>query len=102
MAQALKQIVEYLAESDLTVLNSDEVILFSLLETYADLSNSKVIETIIQKVKTNKINEYGRARRDLLLVAQSIQTRILQQARISRARRIVSSEELEKLFSEQE
>ena len=74
-----------------------------MLEAYADLSqNSQAIKTIVQKVKENKINEYGRARRDLLLVAQSIQTRILQQARVSRARRIVSSEEIEKLFSSEQ
>jgi hypothetical protein len=98
--ESLKQIVNELAnrKDPLTVLSNEEIVVFSLAETYVSLVKSTYnvdtnpIEVFIKTLKTNKIHGYGRARQDLVNVAQAIRVSIATKG--SGALPIVSDKEI--------
>jgi hypothetical protein len=96
MATALTEIVKKLGSEDLTILNEEEAVLFSLLEAYARASgreNSPALE-FAHALRANKIHIYGRAREDLVRVAQAI--RVFMQTRGSGQLPRITDKELEK------
>ncbi|MCI4407610.1 MAG: hypothetical protein JHC26_00835 [Thermofilum sp.] len=82
--EALRQIVNELTnrKDPLTILNNEEILVFSLAETYVSLIKNTYnvetnpIEVFIKTLKLNKIHGYGRARADLVSVAQSIKVNV--------------------------
>jgi len=96
VATALAEIVRKLASEELTILNEEEAVVFALLGAYARASgreNSPAIE-FMRGLKANKIHMYGRAREDLVRVAQAI--RVFMQTRGSGQLPRISDKELEK------
>jgi hypothetical protein len=96
MATALTEIVKKLGSEDLTILNEEEAALFALLSAYARASgraNSPAIE-FMNALRANKIHMYGRAREDLVRVAQAI--RVFMQTRGSGQLPRITDRELEK------
>jgi hypothetical protein len=82
--EAIRQIVNELTnrKDPLTILSNEEILVFSLAETYVSLVkatynvNTDPIEQFIKTLKLNKIHGYGRARQDLVNVAQAIKVNI--------------------------
>jgi hypothetical protein len=82
--ESIKQIVNELTnrKDPLTILTPEEVLVFSLAETYVSLVkntynvDTNPIETLIKTLKLNKIHGYGRARTDLVSVAQAIKVNV--------------------------
>jgi hypothetical protein len=96
MATALAEIVRKLASEELTILNEEEAVVFALLAAYAQATgreDSPAIE-FMRELKANKIHMYGRAREDLVRVAQAI--RVFMQTRGSGQLPKISDKELEK------
>lgn len=94
MAAALAEIVKKLGSEDLTILNEEEAVTFALLEAYARAGreNSPVLE-FVRALRANKIHIYGRAREDLVRVAQAI--RVFMQTRGSGQLPRITDKELE-------
>jgi hypothetical protein len=98
--ESIKQIVNELAnrKDPLTILTPEEILVFSLAETYVSLVkntyniNTDPIEVFIKTLKTNKIHGYGRARQDLVSVAQALRVNVM--TRGSGALPIVSDKEI--------
>jgi hypothetical protein len=96
MATALAEIVRKLASEELTILNEEEAVVFALLGAYAHATgreDSPAIE-FMRELRANKIHMYGRAREDLVRVAQAI--RVFMQTRGSGQLPKISDKELEK------
>jgi hypothetical protein len=95
VATALAEIVKKLGSEDLTILNEEEAVIFALLEAYARASGraSPAIE-FVNALRANKIHIYGRAREDLVRVAQAI--RVFMQTRGSGQLPRITDKELEK------
>jgi hypothetical protein len=95
MATALAEIVRKLASEDLTILNEEEAVVFALLGAYARASGhaSPALE-FARELKANKIHIHGRAREDLVRVAQAI--RVFMQTRGGGQLLKITDKELEK------
>jgi hypothetical protein len=82
--EAIRQIVNELTnrKDPLTILSNEEIVVFSLAETYVSLVkatyniNTDPVEQFIKTLKLNKIHGYGRARADLVNVAQAIKVNV--------------------------
>jgi len=98
--EAIRQIVNELTnrKDPLTILSNEEIVVFSLAETYVSLIKNtykietEPIEVFIKTLKLNKIHGYGRARQDLVNVAQAIKLNV--NTRGSGALPIVSDKEI--------
>jgi len=98
--ESIRQIVSELAnrKDPLTILSNEEIVVFSLAETYVSLVkatynvNTDPVELFIRNLKLNKIHGYGRARQDLVNVAQAIKLNV--NTRGSGALPIVSDKEI--------
>jgi hypothetical protein len=98
--ESIKQIVNELTnrKDPLTILSNEEILVFSLAETYVSLVKdtykieTSPIETFIKTLKLNKIHGYGRARADLVNVAQAIKVYVTSKG--SGALPIVSDKEV--------
>ena len=96
MATALAEIVRKLASEELTILNEEEAVIYALVGAYASASgreDSPAIE-FVRMLRANKIHIYGRAREDLVRVAQAI--RVFMQTRGGGQLPKISDKELEK------
>ena len=80
------------------MLNTDEALMLSLIESYADLNDSEFLKTLLKQYKRNKIYVAGRVRAELLAVARALRISILQQGRAGRGIQPLSAEDLEKLL----
>jgi hypothetical protein len=96
MATALAEIVRKLASEELTILNEDEAVIFSLISAYAHATGREDSPAVVfmRQLRANKIHMYGRAREDLVRVAQAI--RVFMQTRGSGQLPKISDKELEK------
>jgi hypothetical protein len=96
VATALAEIVRKLSSEELTILNEEEAVVFALLSAYARASereNSPAVE-FMNALRANKIHIHGRAREDLVRVAQAI--RVFMQTRGGGQLPRITDKELEK------
>ena len=96
MATALSEIVKKLGSEDLTILNEDEAVIFSLISAYAHAAGREDSPAVdfVRQLRANKIHIHGRAREDLVRVAMAI--RVFLQARGSGQLLKITDKELEK------
>jgi len=74
--KVLDTIVEYLTSGKVTILSNYEIYYLSLLETIAELEDNQLLKKFAEKFKQNRIHLYGRARSDLVRVAESYRVKV--------------------------